>query len=332
MAWQAGLRQGRPDVVYFSEYDLACSQIGAAERLSKIRTSGLADQLRRAAVERTIGAHWMSIDELVPALHGRGHIELLDDEWLPASAFLTRSSDRDLDPFLQSVAMGDLADVLARLKHNTVHVGQDSWSVLLSCYKCVVSYCERHLPHWQPEGAALFLTWRWHGSLPKTVEILEHRSPGKAFVAMDRKLDGAATGTRWLHYERVDERVAQVVADALRYGERQLGLYQLRAWVPMVHHVHILIYPEARLSRIAEAVKNHAARQAHAILGRTGSPFWQDQSYDHWVRGPEEWAKIVRYMEKNPVVAGLVSRAEDWPWSSAFGMAEGQARRPVPPK
>src|ERR1019366_6297087 len=29
-----------------------------------------------------------------------------------------------------------------------------------SCYKCVVSYYERHLPHWQPEGAALFLTWR----------------------------------------------------------------------------------------------------------------------------------------------------------------------------
>ena len=53
---------------------------------------------------------------------------------------------------------------------------------------------ERHLPHWQPEGAALFLTWRLHGSLPKTVEILEHRSPGKAFVAMDRKLDGAASG------------------------------------------------------------------------------------------------------------------------------------------
>ena len=79
-------------------------------------------------------------------------------------------------------------------------------------YKCVVSYCERHLPHWQPEGARL------HGSLPKTVEILEHRSPGKAFVAMDRKLDGATTGPRWLHYERVDERVAQVVADALRYG------------------------------------------------------------------------------------------------------------------
>jgi REP element-mobilizing transposase RayT len=126
----------------------------------------------------------------------------------------------------------------------------------------------------------------------------------------------------------MDERVAQVVADALRDGGRQLGLYPLRAWVPMVHHVHISIYPEARLSRIGKAVKNHAARQAHAILGRTGSPFWQDESYDHWVWGSEELAKIVRYMEKNPVVAGLVSRGEDWRWSSAFGMAEGQARRP----
>jgi hypothetical protein len=61
----------------------------------------------------------------------------------------------------------------------------------------------------------------------------------------------------------------------------------------MVHHVHILIYPEARLSRIAKAIKNHSARQANAILGRTGLPFWQDESYDHWVREPEELAKIV---------------------------------------
>jgi hypothetical protein len=30
-----------------------------------------------------------------------------------------------------------------------------------------MTYYERALPHWQPEGAALFLTWRLHGSLPK---------------------------------------------------------------------------------------------------------------------------------------------------------------------
>src|ERR1022692_4643065 len=45
---------------------------------------------------------------------------------------------------------------------------------LLACpsagYKYVMSYYERNLPHWQPEGAALFLTWRLHGSLPRAVE------------------------------------------------------------------------------------------------------------------------------------------------------------------
>lgn len=128
----------------------------------------------------------------------------------------------------------------------------------------------------------------------------------------------AATGPRWLE----DQRVAQCVVDALRYGERQLGLYHLRAWVLMVNHLHILIHPEARLSRITKAIKNYSARQANAILGRTGQPFWQDESYDHWVRGPEEFEKVVRYIERNPVVAGLVQREEEWRWSSAFGVLE----------
>jgi REP-associated tyrosine transposase len=116
--------------------------------------------------------------------------------------------------------------------------------------------------------------------------------------------------------------VAQCVADALRYGEGTLGLYKLRAWVLMVNHVHILIYPEARLSRITKSIKNFSARQANAILGQTGQPFWQDESYDHWVRGPEELEKIVQYIEENPVAAGLVERVERWRWSSAFGISE----------
>jgi putative transposase len=187
-------------------------------------------------------------------------------------------------------------------------------------------YYERHLPHWQPDGAALFVTWRLRGSLPKSVAFPGKQSPEGAFAAMDRELDMAATGPRWLQ----DERVAQRVVDALLYGERQLGLYRMRAWVLMVNHVHILIYPEVGLSRITKAIKNYSARQANAILGRTGQPFWQDESYDHWVRGPDESERIVHYIEGNPVTAGLVNRVEAWPWSSAFGDSAGQARRPVP--
>jgi REP element-mobilizing transposase RayT len=140
---------------------------------------------------------------------------------------------------------------------------------------------------------------------------------------MDRELAKAATDPRWL----LDERVAQCVSKALLYGEKELHLYELRAWALMANHVHILIYPEATLSKITKSIKNFSARQANFILGLTGQPFWQDESYDHWVRGPEELEKVVRYIEENPVAAGLVERVEDWRWSSAF--EKGQAGRPV---
>jgi len=52
-------------------------------------------------------------------------------------------------------------------------------------------------------------------------------------------------------------------------------------------------------------------------LGFSGSHFWQDESFDHWIRNPGEWHKIRKYIEQNPVAAGLVDKPEDWPWSSA---------------
>jgi len=85
----------------------------------------------------------------------------------------------------------------------------------------------------------------------------------------------------------------------------------------MPNHVHILIYPEAALSRITKSIKNYSARQANGILGRAGEPFWQHESYDHWVRDSAELEEIVRYIEHNPVAAGLVDCVNAWRWSSA---------------
>jgi REP element-mobilizing transposase RayT len=182
------------------------------------------------------------------------------------------------------------------------------------CYKYFVTYYERHLPHWQPEGVAIFITWRLYGSFPGTVQAPK-QAAGKAFVVMDRDLDRAATGPRWL----LDDSVAQCVVDALLYGESQLHLYTLQAWVVMPNHVHILIDPQTTLPRITRSIKNYSAHQANAILGRTGEPFWQEESYDHWARSPAEFSKIIRYIEENPVKAGLVENAGEWRWSSAFG-------------
>ncbi len=184
-----------------------------------------------------------------------------------------------------------------------------------------MTYYERKLPHWQPEGAALFITWRLQGSLPQGKF---GPASGKEFAEQDREL-AKAEGPRWLE----DASIARCVADALYYGEQQLHLYDLRAWVILPNHVHILIYPKAELSRITRAVKNFSSRRANELLGRAGEPFWQNESYDHWVRDGRELEKVVRYIESNPVAAGLVERPEDWAWSSAFQQGAGQEAYPT---
>jgi hypothetical protein len=47
--------------------------------------------------------------------------------------------------------------------------------------------------------------------------------------------------------------------------------------------------------------------------------FWQQESYDHWVRDVEELERIVLYIEQNPVRAGLAGAPELWPYGSAHG-------------
>ena len=49
--------------------------------------------------------------------------------------------------------------------------------------------------------------------------------------------------------------------------------------------------------------------------------YWVGLGSRHWVRDEREWTQIAAYIENNPVKAGLVSRAEDYRWSSAQGLA-----------
>jgi hypothetical protein len=71
-------------------------------------------------------------------------------------------------------------------------------------------------------------------------------------------------------------------------------------------------------------LKGSTARAANLILKRTGEPFWQYETFDHFIRTSEELNRVIRYVEKNPVHAGLVSKIEDYPWSSA-GKSKAQA-------
>jgi putative transposase len=85
----------------------------------------------------------------------------------------------------------------------------------------------------------------------------------------------------------------------------------------MPNHVHVLLTPSIELATITRAIKGTSARQANILLERTGLSFWQDESFDHWIRHPRQFDRVRAYIECNPVRAGLAERPEEWPYSSA---------------
>ena len=85
----------------------------------------------------------------------------------------------------------------------------------------------------------------------------------------------------------------------------------------MPNHVHLLLTPAIPLPQITKSLKGITAKRANLVLGLTGIPFWQEESYDHTVRDGGELERIRRYIETNPVRAGLVTEAGDYRWSSA---------------
>jgi putative transposase len=175
-----------------------------------------------------------------------------------------------------------------------------------------VSFYRRKLPHWQPEGRSIFLTWRLYGSVPRN-KVTHSLTEGQRFLLIDQQLDTADYGPVYLKNPQVAATVEQTLFTAANKWE----LFDLFAWVVMSNHVHVLLQPYKPVQDITRAVKNTSARNANAILGRTGQPFWQTESFDHWVRNGKQFDRILQYIEENPVKAGLVERAEQWPWSSA---------------
>jgi putative transposase len=129
---------------------------------------------------------------------------------------------------------------------------------------------------------------------------------------MDRLLDNPRTGPLYLRYPKI----ATLIVDAIRY--RNGGPYRLHNYVVMANHVHLLITPLAPVPSLMQSLKRFTAREANRILGLTGQPFWQAESYDRRVRNAVEFTRIADYIEMNPVRAGLVATPDEFPWSSAW--------------
>jgi REP element-mobilizing transposase RayT len=103
------------------------------------------------------------------------------------------------------------------------------------------------------------------------------------------------------------------------------GLRARHGWavgrhVVMPDHVHFFMMPERDGAKPLSAVigkwKEWTAKQIMKI-DRQAPPFWQPEFFDHLLRSRESRSEKWTYVRENPVRAGLVQRAEDWPFSGA---------------
>lgn len=132
--------------------------------------------------------------------------------------------------------------------------------------------------------------------------------------------------------------LAATAGNCLHGEERSLSFryetllpHCLVAWCVMPNPVHVVIDISNResLTKIVGSWKSFTAKRANGRLKRSGS-FWHADYFDRYMRNEDHLTRTIEYVEENPVKAGLVAKASDWPWSSAHRTCEGgpEARGP----
>jgi REP element-mobilizing transposase RayT len=95
-----------------------------------------------------------------------------------------------------------------------------------------------------------------------------------------------------------EPRIAASIVETIQRGDSILDYFALHAFVVMPNHVHLLITPKISVPRITNGIKGSTSHQANSILSREGQHFWQDESFDHWVRSPKQFDKIRAYRKQ----------------------------------
>jgi REP element-mobilizing transposase RayT len=178
-----------------------------------------------------------------------------------------------------------------------------------------------YIPHFDA-GASFtqFVTFRLADSVPHgvverwQVELLA-RPEAEREAELHRLIEAILDEGRGECHLR-DPRIGSLVEGALLFFDG--ARYRLHAWVVMPNHVHALFTPDEgwSLSEVVASWKSYTAKAANKLLGRSGR-FWQEDYFDRYVRNEHHYARVVEYVECNPVKAGLCTEAGDWPFGSA---------------
>jgi len=172
-----------------------------------------------------------------------------------------------------------------------------------------------YLPHRDEPGLVQFVTFRLADAFPEELRsewesLLKIENDRRRRIELEAYLD---KGRGTCHLQRPE--IAKLVEDSFRFRDGED--YELRAWVIMPNHVHLLFKVfGVPMSQLLDAWKGFTAKQANKVLGGRGK-FWQDGYWDTFMRDEEHERRSLSYIENNPVKAGLATGRKEWPWGSA---------------
>lgn len=180
-------------------------------------------------------------------------------------------------------------------------------------------YDRGYIPHFGGE-LPQFFTFRLFDSLPQSILgqfRQETKNDGEAGKITFRKSVEKYLDSGYGECFLKRPLIAQIVADSLKFHHGKK--YHLTAWVVMPNHIHFLATPiqNVELREIAHSIKSYTAHEANKVLKRNGQ-FWQHEPFDRYIRSAKHYSNVIKYIENNPVKAGLCETACSWRFSSAF--------------
>ena len=91
----------------------------------------------------------------------------------------------------------------------------------------------------------------------------------------------------------------------------------IHAWVLMTNHVHLLCTPRGQnaVSHMMQSLGRHYVRYFNFSYKRTGT-LWEGRFKSCLVQEETYLIQLYRYIELNPVRAGIVEQPSDYVWSS----------------
>ena len=97
------------------------------------------------------------------------------------------------------------------------------------------------------------------------------------------------------------------------------------AYCLMTNHVHLIIDPGEQPERLGQLMKRVAGRQTryvNRLEGRSGT-LWEGRYKSSPIENDAYLLACCRYVELNPVAAGICYAPEDYPWSSCAARLGG---------